>query len=40
MTGRECGREARGLAGLLPVAAEVPEEYFSTKGFPPEKCGV
>ena len=32
MTGRECGN-ARGLAGLPRVAAEVLELYFSSGGF-------
>ena len=40
VTGKECRGDARGLAGLLWAAAEVPEVYFSGWEVPPEKCGV
>ena len=33
-TSRECRRDVRGVAGLLRVAAEVLEGYFSSQGFP------
>ena len=33
-TGRECGGGTRGLARIPQVAAEVPEGYFSSQGFP------
>ena len=40
MTGRQCRGSMKGLAGLLLVAAEVPEEYVSGQGVPPERCGI
>ena len=40
MTGMECRGDVRGLAGLSHATAEVPEDYFSSQGVPPEKCGV
>ena len=36
---RECRGGTRGLTGLLQVAAEVLEGYFSGQGVPLEKCG-
>ena len=39
-TDRQGRASARGLVGLPQEAAEVPEEYFSGWGVPPEKCGV
>ena len=38
MTGREC-RDVKGLAALPWVAAEVPEGYFSSWGFPLRSVG-
>ena len=41
MTGKECGGDAKGLAGLPQVEVEVPEGYFSSwGGVPSEKYGV
>ena len=40
VTGRECGRDTRGLPGLLQVAAEVLEGYSVAKELPLKVWGV
>ena len=40
VTFTECTGDVRVLVGLPRAAAEVPKEYFSSQGVPPEKCEV
>ena len=39
VTGRECGRGTKGLAGIPWVAAEVPEGYDRARGLPLRSVG-